>query len=112
LLWIGVIYLASTGSGTLPTPPLFAHADKLGHFILYLPLGFFFVRAWPVTGARFSLNRIVIIAALFAGGFGLLMEFIQLHVPGRSFEWMDNLADALGALLGAAVCVYYKNLQG
>ncbi len=92
----------------MPTPTLFYQADKLSHFILYFPLGFFFVLAWPKALAGFSLNWVVIIAALFAGGFGLLMEYIQIHLPDRSFEWMDNLADILGGILGAAAYVHYK----
>jgi VanZ family protein len=32
--------------------------------------------------------------------YGFLMELGQLFVPGRTFSWLDLLANTLGAVLG------------
>ncbi len=41
---------------------------------------------------------------LFSASWGLLMEISQLEMKaGRAFEWYDELANAVGALLGAAL---------
>jgi VanZ family protein len=34
---------------------------------------------------------------------GVAIELLQTRVPGRSFEWIDLIADLAGALLGIAV---------
>ena len=36
-------------------------------------------------------------------GFGVLIEVAQLYVPGRSAEWADLLADAIGIACGAVI---------
>jgi VanZ family protein len=40
----------------------------------------------------------------FQGGFnGGAIEIVQLYVPGRSSEWFDLLADAIGISLGGLI---------
>jgi hypothetical protein len=46
--------------------------------------------------------------AFFTIVWGFLTECIQLLVPGRSFDLMDALADASGAIM---VYVYFRKLQ-
>ncbi len=67
-------------------------ADKLGHGIAYLVLGF--LAALALRRGR--------PAAAWAGllGFGLAIEVAQGLGGTRSFEWLDLLADAVGAWLG------------
>ncbi|MEN9963458.1 MAG: VanZ like family [Bacteroidota bacterium] len=42
---------------------------------------------------------------------GLATEYIQLQVPGRSFEWMDWLADSVGVLLVLIYFLRNKKIQ-
>jgi VanZ family protein len=44
-----------------------------------------------------------LLALALCAAFGLLDELYQLTVPGRGFEWIDLLADALGALVGLTI---------
>lgn len=48
--------------------------------------------------------------SLAASVWGLLTEFIQLIVPGRSFEMWDWFADSVGAF-AALTFVYWKFKQ-
>jgi len=47
-------------------------------------------------------NILLVIALLFAASFGLFVELLQNMVPGRNFEWLDWLADVIGAMAGIA----------
>jgi VanZ family protein len=42
-------------------------------------------------------------------GYSIMVEFIQLlFIPGRSFDLMDILADALGCLIGFLFVKQYQ----
>lgn len=67
--------------------------DKLVHVCLFL--------AWSVAIVHdFNLRWYSALAAAFA--FALFTELIQLAAVGRSFDWIDLLADTVGAVLGIA----------
>lgn len=66
--------------------------DKLSHFVGYAGLGGLI----GLAGVRLPL------AFLLAAGYGGMVEFAQVPVPGRSGgDWADILANGLGA--GSAV---------
>jgi VanZ family protein len=72
--------------------------DRGVHFLEYAALGLLIARAvqltWGPQGMRGSMFAVLLSVAL-----GLLDEFHQLFVPGRTGEIFDLLAD------GAGVCV-------
>ncbi len=68
------------------------HGDKLGHFLAYGSVMFWFAQLYLRTPVR----------AAYAAGFvalGGALEFVQAHV-GRDFEVADMVADAIGVALG------------
>lgn len=64
------------------------------HFPIYALLTFLIVVAFD-DFRFFFLFTALTIAVLF----GILNEFVQLHVPGREFSFKDMLVNAAGALL-------------
>lgn len=66
-------------------------SDKLYHLLAFGALAF------PLA---FGSPRNAVWVAILAIGYGALIEVIQPYV-GRSAEWGDLLADAIGACLGA-----------
>lgn len=66
--------------------------DKLVHVGLFTSIG---TLLWIALGAQ----RVVVVLAV-AMLLGVLDESIQWFNPGRSAEWRDLLADAIGACLG------------
>jgi VanZ family protein len=72
-------------------PPI----DKLVHFALFASIG---ALLWIAAGAQ----RVVLVLGV-ALLLGVLDESIQSFSPGRSAEWLDLLADAVGACLGVVV---------
>jgi len=82
-----------------PSPPKvdFESGDKIGHFLSYAGLMFWFAFLYRRTPTRLA----------YAIGFiamGVAIEFIQPYT-GRSFELADMAADAIGVLLGWAAAL-------
>ncbi len=96
-----VSYLAIT-----PTPPLATDLgwDKLNHLAAFAALTFTGCLGFP--GARRVMWG-VLPGMLVLGG---LIEVVQYFVPGRSSEWLDLVADALGIALGAALALSLRTL--
>jgi VanZ family protein len=96
------IFIASAQPGTAYPQLGVPGVDKLVHFTVYGLLGaacaFGLTRSCSVRAARMALA-----AAAMAAAYGATDEAHQLFVPHRSFDWFDLVADAVGALVGAAV---------
>jgi VanZ family protein len=108
IVWMALLLFVSTVRFKVPIQPGFSHSDKLTHFIVYLPLGALLIRAWRKDDSRNGSARSVLLAAFFGAGYGLFIEYIQTMFPERTFEWMDCIADSLGAMMGAAILIYYQ----
>jgi VanZ family protein len=84
-------------SEALPeTPYIFPHADKLAHVLAFGAHAFLFLRA-----TRSRSRAVLILAFLVTIGYSTVLEFLQprLWTQTRSFDVMDILANALGAML-------------
>lgn len=92
LLVMVVGYLALT-----PTPPKSMELgwDKLNHISAFAALASAGYLSFP-TSRRY---KVLTLLGLFA--YGGAIEICQLFVPGRSCEWGDLLADAVGIACGA-----------
>jgi len=104
LLWsvgIGAVIWGSLPSGpklqawetSIPFP---GWNDKPLHFPGYLGLAFPAVPGFPRRGIRVALSMILL---------GVLLEFAQLSVAGRTADLKDALADAAGVLAGIAAAL-------
>ncbi len=69
------------------------NSDKIAHFIAYCGLAVF---AYFV--ARSFNTRLYLFLSILA--LGILLEFLQLPIPGRSFSYFDMLANVSGAIFG------------
>lgn len=83
--------------------------DKFIHAMMFGVQAFLFILPYRKVKVDPKLFRkkIVLIAILVAI-WGLATECIQLQVPGRSFEWMDWLADSVGVLF---VLIYFFYIE-
>ena len=99
IAWAGVIFYLSSQPG-IDTPLLFPGQDKLFHLIAFGLLGFLLMGSMQTTNSGYRTGHVWIVVALVAT-YGVLDEFHQYFVPGRSVEFYDALADAAGGLLGA-----------
>lgn len=85
---------------TLPTPPAgFTFYDA--HMAAYAGLAVLTVRA-AAGGMRDVSRRAVLAAILISSLYGVSDEYHQVFVPGRTFDVLDMLADAIGSVAGAS----------
>jgi len=96
--WAGVIFYLSHIPG-VDVPPLFFGKDKLFHAIAYSILGFFAIGSMITAESRHRMFRPWLAIGLVIA-YGVLDEFHQHFVPGRTPDIYDVLADAAGGLLG------------
>jgi VanZ family protein len=97
LLWAGVILTGtSLPSSVLPSQP--SGVDKALHFGIYLLFGVLLSREFAYSTGRW---RAALLAILVAISFGAADEWHQQFIPGRSTEFADWRADALGSTIGA-----------
>lgn len=84
----------------IPDWELFPGFDKLVHGSMYS--GLTILACWTFHTDK---NRSwIIYIVLFAISWGMLMEFTQqVMMAGRGFEWTDQLANSIGALIGASL---------
>jgi len=97
---VGIAYLSLR-----PSIQLVEVNDKVGHFIAYFTLMF-------VMGLGFwKKKRELLTAFIMSAIYGVLMEIGQYFVPGRSFSFLDMLANASGALLATGLLLLFgKNI--
>ena len=93
---VGVIWWLSL----TPQPPHvdFEQSDKVGHFLAYGGVMFWFCLVY-----RSPRTRLVYAIGFIAMGIGI--EYIQRWTGYRSFEVYDMVADAIGVLLGWSVAL-------
>lgn len=104
--WLPVLALciAIYRQSSLPaiiTQPLFPHADKAIHFVIYLLLAFLTARLITAETKMISIHAIRLIAIIFSSGFGLSDEIHQAFVPVRDASPADFAADVTGSIAGA-----------
>jgi len=99
LSWAGLIFYLSS-QPSIETPALFPGQDKLFHLIAFGILGFLAMGTRQASQQGYSTRQVwrVVFAVML---YGILDEFHQYFVPGRSADVYDVLADAIGGLLGA-----------
>lgn len=104
-----VIILLSLPSSTLPSATWMSkiQIDKWVHIFLFSMLTIFF--CFPLLYAKQKpsikyFTKYLIIATLTSIAIGIIMEYIQKYIPGRSFDIWDIVADSIGAIVGAIFC--------
>ncbi|HNW49953.1 MAG TPA: VanZ family protein [Prolixibacteraceae bacterium] len=98
-LWLLVISVLSlTPSAKMPSVHLFPNADKLIHLVMY---GIFSFLLMPPFKASRRRELRFFIPFIVSSSIGILFEYLQLMLrKGRSFEFLDIVADVLGAAVG------------
>ncbi|SEL19859.1 Predicted lipoprotein [Aquimarina amphilecti] len=116
LLWLAVLYTCvitwlSLAKVLIPVDIKVEGSDKIGHFLAYFVfaivwfLFFFFSRKQSM-----SFSKSLLISAVFAFLFGLLMEFCQDTLTSyRNSDWNDVLANTSGIVLAVIVMIMLKN---
>jgi VanZ family protein len=103
-----LFFLSSLSS--LPAPPA-GLTDKHEHFVAYGILSALTVRALAREEWRRVSLGVVLGAILIASAYGVSDEFHQRFVPGRTYEVLDMVADALGSAAAAGLLWAWAIIQ-
>ena len=96
--WVAVLFFLSEWES--PGIELITVYDWVVHLSLYTVLGF--TLAWArLRGARYHHTAFLLLGIVL----GLMDEFHQSFVPGRTPSMSDVLSDAVGVILGYALFV-------
>jgi len=90
IIYIAIIFLASLSKVPEVDLPI-SFVDKLVHIMMYFILVAWFIQIYEQSLKQF----IILIAAMFMG---LLIEFLQEMTGYRSFDYMDGIANSVGAI--------------
>lgn len=89
----------------------FVWQDKFLHFLVFGILAFLIARSFKNTSIS-SLNKYYSIWAIgITTIYGILDEFHQYYVPGRSSTIADWIADVLGAICFIAVFHWWEKMN-
>lgn len=96
---IVVFLLLAPSSGMESSWLKFKHADKLVHFLMFLFLNLAYLYDYTkFKSPRHTRINVELAFTVFASMLGLLTESCQLAMGlGREFEYLDIIADVLGA---------------
>jgi VanZ family protein len=101
LLYVGAIFYG----GSVPPPqmpgPSFSSQDKLMHALAFGIMLIAMVRAVRYFAPDATLKRVLWISFALVCAAGGALELWQMHIPNRSAELLDFLADSVGAGLVA-----------
>ncbi len=84
----------------------FTGIDKWFHAAMYCVLAILLFLAWRQS-RFFTIKAITVLAFTLAFVYSLILEILQATIVSidRSFEWLDLLANALGAISGIFIMI-------
>lgn len=99
--WAAAIFILSSQAGDA-LPPLLSGQDKLLHALVFGVLGVLVLGSMKTSSRGYTPGQAWIAVSLVTG-YGILDEFHQRYVPGRSAELLDVAADAVGGIIGVGI---------
>lgn len=113
ILWTsGVAYAILSPGSNIPEIPKFPGYDKVIHFTLFFGLVFLWNRVWVGENpSKNNLKKISLNYLVFGIILAIFTEFLQMNVPGRSFDSWDIVANVSGGTIGTIIYVYLTKTQ-
>jgi VanZ family protein len=109
LVWGSVLYWLSAQPSTA-LPGGFPGIDKVEHTTYFTLGGMSFLLGLRLAGLAQGRTTAIVLTVLFCSLVGVLDEWHQLHVPGRSGgDVWDWLADMTGGFIGAFIALRAEN---
>ncbi|MFK7899448.1 MAG: VanZ family protein [Cyclobacteriaceae bacterium] len=104
IYWAGVIMFLSLTPRIGAAENYGAYFDKIVHTFLYAIFSCLLIVSFKKQGSYFFLKANSIIGAITVSSvFGVIMEVVQLAIPGRSLDIADMIGNSIGALVGVGL---------
>ncbi|MGB4067925.1 MAG: VanZ family protein [Nitrospira sp.] len=102
--YAGLIFYLSAQSHPEEQVPFVTHfSDKVLHAVEYAVFGALCYRALRESGSNAWRQQAIPVAILLASLYGASDEVHQAFVPFRDSNWLDWVADTVGAAIGVTV---------
>lgn len=112
VIWAGVLWWLSSQS-FLPKPGDFEGVDKFEHCAFFAIGGTCFLLSLRLAGRAQTFGAALLLTLAFCGLVGVVDEWHQLYVPGRSGgDVWDWSADLSGGLLGTVAALIASRWLG
>ncbi|MFW5701050.1 MAG: VanZ family protein [Cyclobacteriaceae bacterium] len=104
-----IVWLSLTSSNKIPKISTSIEIDKIAHVIMYLVFSILLIAGFDQDNNLKTSKKYRYLALFIALSIGLLMEILQMGVTEtRSAEWLDMLANTIGATLGVLMYPFIK----
>lgn len=102
---IAILAVTLTPGPNLPPLPQWEliSFDTFVHALIFGGLTFLLSNALRENKVKFSRSKAIWLAFILSLVFGILIEFIQPLVPGRTFSYHDILSNTIGCILGVVL---------
>jgi VanZ family protein len=110
LLYVFAIFVVGSLPGAPPVGP--SISDKVQHAIGFALLAWLWCRALRRLRPESSLGRIILGGFLVSAGVGGALELWQGLLTYRTCEFLDWVADGVGAALAVALFAAFQQLLG
>ncbi len=85
--------------------------DKLAHAFVYGVLSCLLLYSFFLNDQK-NIQKMKMISIIISSIYGILMEIMQyLFFPNRYFEFLDILANIIGAIIGVSIYRYFFKLK-
>jgi len=99
LIW-GMVVLFFTALPYSGVPQLtVGYFDKIAHFMEYTLFSVLILRGAFRSGAN-PTPKVLLFALIFSVSYGIVMELLQLYIPGRTASFADGVANLAGSVFG------------
>ena len=101
VVWAFIILGLTLLTGETHSNMSISMLDKFVHSFMFGTLSFLMIVGLKKQSEYMYLHfHAVVVAIAVTIFYGALIECLQLIVPGRCFEWLDLLANSVGAIIG------------
>ena len=108
-----ILLLTLTPGSSIPEANLWEELlsfDKVVHFLIFSILTLLMIIGFTKQYTYAYLRKHAVAASLVISiGYGLIIELVQIPIPGRYMEAMDIIANSIGCFIGYAIFyIIYK----
>jgi len=87
----------------------FLSLDKIGHFSIFTIMAFLGSASFNTKLKLPKASKAAIISFIIAALYGSMIEYTQMFIPDRGFDYADVVANIGGSLTGIGLFIFLNN---